>query len=180
MHKVCTDYIVESNSILEKFAKHMDLELDDTTTRNNWIGYNRLPWMVWIGDYFFSLDNIVDILEYNIFADIVFDWYYKSLDDYENGREMRTLQEFIENWKKPKPLKSYRKAEKALHKEFEDEFHFLLDNNAMLDVLYYSIPHYTVLEYVDYEHKDKINITSFAKMREDMSIEDITISLLQK
>ena len=45
----------------------------------------------------------------------------------------------------------------------------------MLDVLYYSIPHYTVLEYVDYESiRDKINITHSFKMREDTDIEDIS------
>lgn len=177
MNKVCTDYVVECNNVLEKFAKHIDMNLDEITIRDNWIWVDRLPWIIGIGEYFFSLKDMVETLEYKIPADTVFDWYWNNLGDYKNGKKVRELREFVDSGKEPNPLKWYRKAEKALHTEFEKEFDFIIDNYQMLDVMYYSIPHDIVLEYMNFEHKKNINITSYASKRKDMTIEDITNSL---
>ena len=195
MYKVCTDYIVESNSILERFAKHMGMKLDEEITRENWIGVGRLPWMVWIGDYFFSLDNMVDTLEYDVPADTVFEWYEKSLEDHKNGKEMKALSEYIKD-KTRKPIESYQKAKQSVIDEFS--YHITWDKptkksidnypwkhaefsfDDILNALYYQIPKETITEYTEFKNNHQMNITTFWRMRQDTDVQEISNLLPKK
>lgn len=195
MYKVCTDYIVESNSILERFAKHMGMKLDEEITRENWIGVGRLPWMVWIGDYFFSLDNMVDTLEYDVPADTVFEWYEKSLEDHKNGKEMKALSEYIKD-KTRKPIESYQKAKQSVIDEFSyyiswdkpskksiDNYpwkHTEFSFDDILNALYYQIPKDTIIEYIEFKNNHQMNITTFWRMRQDTDVQEISNLLSKK
>ena len=195
MYKVCTDYIVESNSILERFAKHMGMKLDEEITRENWIGVGRLPWMVWIGDYFFSLDNMVDTLEYDVPADTVFEWYEKSLEDHKNGKEMKALSEYIKD-KTRKPIESYQKAKQSVINEFSyyiswdkptkksiDNYpwkHTEFSFDDILNALYYQIPKDTIIEYIEFKNNHQMNITTFWRMRQDTDVQEISNLLSKK
>lgn len=80
-----TFYYDACNLVARKFTKKYFKGYPELEYLNDWWVAGNVGTIIFIGDYFFDMENMVEALERNVSDEVLFDWYDWMIDPKRKG-----------------------------------------------------------------------------------------------